>query len=106
MQSKIQRLKLLELNMLCANGIHYPKSSQMASWSALSTNGLHQLMDSHANDLISSHQLQAQQRTPQLQLEQPHIKLLMTSLWVTVAAMEVLIILIFRHLISESILHN
>ena len=59
--------------MLCANGTHNPKSSQMAGWSASSTNGLHQLMDSHANDLISSHHLQAQEHTPQMQPEQhPH----------------------------------
>jgi hypothetical protein len=61
--------------MLCANGIHNPKWSRMAGWSASSTNGLHQLLDSHANDLISSHQLQTQEHThtPQLQLEQqPH----------------------------------
>ena len=59
--------------MLCANGIHNPKSSQMAGWSASSANGLHQLMDSHANDLISSHQLQTQEDTPQLLPEQqPH----------------------------------
>ena len=59
--------------MLCANGTHNPKSSQMAGSSASSTNGLHQLMDSHANDLISSHQLQAQEHTSQMQPEQqPH----------------------------------
>jgi hypothetical protein len=59
--------------MLCANGIHNPKSSQIAGWSGSSANGLHQLMDSHVNDLISSHQLQTQEHTPQLQPEQqPH----------------------------------
>ena len=43
--------------MLCANGAHNPNSLQMAGWSASSANGLHQQMDPHANDLISSHQL-------------------------------------------------
>ena len=72
-QSKIQRLKRLELNMLCANGVHNPKWSQMAGWSASSANGLHQLLDSHVNDLISSHQLQAQEHTTQMKPEQqPH----------------------------------
>jgi hypothetical protein len=66
--------------MLCANGIHNPKWLRMAGWSASSANGLHQLLDSHVNDLISSHQLQTQEHTPQLQLEQHHIKLLTTSL--------------------------
>ena len=59
--------------MLCANGIHNQKSSRMAGWSASSTKGLHQMMDSHANDLISSHRLQAQEHTSQMQPEQqPH----------------------------------
>jgi len=45
----------------------------MAGWSASSAKGLHQMMDSHANDLISSHQLEAQEHTSQMQPEeQPH----------------------------------
>jgi hypothetical protein len=67
-------LKLLKFNMLCTNGIHNPKSSHKASWSASSTDGLHQLMDSHANDLISSHQLLAQEHTPQMPPLVLHIK--------------------------------
>ena len=55
LQSEMQSFKLLKLNMLCANGIHNQKSSWMAGWSASSTKGLHQMMYSHANDLISSH---------------------------------------------------
>jgi hypothetical protein len=53
--------------------VHNPKSLQMTGWSASSANGLHQLMDSHANDLISSHQLQTQQYpVPQQPEQQPH----------------------------------
>jgi len=63
LQFVIQSLKHLKLNMLCANGIHNQKSSWMAGWSASFTKGLHQMMDSRANDLISSHQLQAQEHT-------------------------------------------
>jgi len=59
--------------MLCANGIHNQKSSWMAGWSASSTKGLHQMMDSHANDLISSHRIQEQEHTSQMLPEQqPH----------------------------------
>jgi len=59
--------------MLCANGIHNQKSSRMVGWSASSTKGLHQMMDSLVNDLISLDQLQAQEHTSQMQTEQqPH----------------------------------
>lgn len=63
-------LKLLGLSMLCANGIHHPNSSQMAGGNSSSANDLHQLMNSDANGLIGSHQLQTHEHTPQLQLEQ------------------------------------
>ena len=59
--------------MLCANGIHNQKCSWMEGWSASSTKGLHQMMDSLVNDLISLDQLQAQEHTSQMQPEQrPH----------------------------------
>jgi len=77
----------------------------MASQSASSANGLDQLMDSHVNDLISSHHLQAEEHTVPQQPEQPH-QTVGQAYGSVAAAMEILITFSFRHSISGTTLHN